>query len=81
MSGRQQQQRQYRKAQKAFAFPSTGGIAMWLGCAHLAKNLTSLVIAADASNTTRSSIKKGSASEIDGLDDVRPLTLYCVSTD
>jgi hypothetical protein len=55
---------------KPFSLPTTAGIAMWLGLAQQAKTLTGLLVAAEATSTSKDLRRRGLAPEIDGLDEV-----------
>ena len=71
LSGRQQQQRQLRRAVHAYALPTTLSISVWLGLAASAKGLTAKITAAEAqmANGDRNARRRGLA-DIDGLDEV-----------
>ena len=83
-TGRQQQQRQFRRVYRPYTIPTTGGVSVWLGISVVAKSLTSKIIAADASVTAQNR-RRGLAPEIDGLDEGQSktwqnITLFLAST-
>jgi hypothetical protein len=71
MSGRQQQQKAFRKVIRQYARPLTSAVAIWLGIAAVARTLTSKIVAADADSTAFRTLRpRGLTADIDGLDEV-----------
>ncbi|OCF40958.1 neurofibromin 1 [Kwoniella heveanensis CBS 569] len=71
MVGRQQQQRQIRRAIRPLVISTPFTIGLWVGLASLAQNLTAKVIAAEADSTmsSRDVRRRVLTADIEGLDE------------
>ncbi|WVR09039.1 hypothetical protein IAU60_006099 [Kwoniella sp. DSM 27419] len=69
--GRQQQQRQIRRALRPLAMSTPFTVGLWIGLAAIAQNLTAKIVAAEADSTlsNRDARRRVLTADIDGLDE------------